>query len=538
MLLIDTKISYYSLIKLSDSFSKIHQNFTINTFVLNRMLHQFLKNQFVFICSICTAICIVVYGYLKNDQLTEISSSLMSIVSYNFGWLYVLSVFGFIVFLIILAFCSYGNIKLGKDEDKPQYNNFTWFSMLFCGATGIGLVFWSIAEPLSHYVAPPQGIQGGSVNAAEFSMRTCFLHWGITQFACFTVVGLGLAYFQFRKGRTSLISNLLEPIIGQKYVNGYIGKFIDVFSVIVTFAGVATSLGLGVSQICVGLDYLFKVPTNNNPIFLIICAITVIFIISAISGVKKGIKYLSTLNTVLALLLLLLAFVIGPKVSILNTLVSSTGQHIEFFFSDVTMMSSFGDNSWIMNWRVFYYAWFIAWCPFVGMFIVHISKGRTVREFILGALIAPTIFTIIWLSEFGTIALSITNQWELNEIARLVSHPEKAVFIVFEQYPLSKILSFLVLALLTLFFVTSADSATFSLSVMTSNGKTQPRKLKKVIWGIIVATIAFLLLKVGSLKPLQTISIAASLPFLFVSVVSNFWICRDNLVGKFFVKLD
>ena len=206
----------------------------------------------------------------------------------------------------------------------------------------------------------------------------------------------------------------------------------------------------------------------------------------------------------------------GPRTPILNTLVSSTGQHIQNFFADVTMINAFGDNTWIMNWRVFYYAWFIAWCPFVGMFSARISRGRTIREFIIGAVIAPTVFTILWLSVFGTIALNVSGNWSLSELANIVAKPETAVFIVFEQYPLSKLLSILVIVLLSIFFVTSADSATYSLSMMTSNGEMEPPRYKKIVWAIIEAAIAYLLLSAGSLKPLQTVSIAASLPFLFI----------------------
>lgn len=476
-----------------------------------------MKNK-VFIISIFIAAFVIVFGLLFNTSLSTISASIMAWVSTNFGWLYVLSVFAFILFLAGIAMSKWGNIKLGKDNDKPEYSNFSWFAMLFCGATGIGLVFWSIAEPLSHYVSPPEGITAGTVEAAEFSVRTCFLHWGITQFACFAIVGLGLAYFQFRKGKSALISNLLEPIIGAKAVNGWIGKAIDVFSVVVTFAGVATSLGLGVSQICGGLNYLADIPNSNTTWLIVIVVITCVFVISAISGVNKGIKLLSSVNTGIALTLLFLAFLVGPKTSILNTLVSSIGQHIQYFFSDVTMINTFGDNSWVMNWRVFYYAWFIAWCPFVGMFIARISKGRTIREFIVGAVIAPTVFTILWFSVFGTIALKARGAWSLTELANLISHPETAVFIVFEQFPLNKLLSVLVIMLLAIFFITSADSATYSLSMMTSNGDMEPPKFKKVVWGLIEAAIAYLLLSAGSLKPLQTISIAASLPFLIIMI--------------------
>ncbi len=478
-----------------------------------------IKKEIVFIISIAIAIALIIYGIVCSSQLSDISGVVMTWVSNNFGWLYVSSVFGFILFLTWIAFSKYGKIKLGKDEDKPEYSNFSWFAMLFCGATGIGLVFWSIAEPLSHYVSPVAGIESGTLEAAEFSIRTCFLHWGITQFACFAIVGLGIAYFQFRKGKRALISNMLEPLWGEKATKGTLGKLVDIFSVVVTFAGVATSLGLGVSQICGGLNFLADIPNNKNTWFWVIAIITCVFLVSAISGVNKGIKILSSINTYIALALLALAFIVGPKIPILNTLVNSTGQHIQNFFSDVSMISAFGDNTWIMNWRVFYYAWFIAWCPFVGMFIAQISKGRTIREFIIGAVIAPTVFTILWLSVFGTIALNVAENWRLTELANMVASPETAVFIVFEQYPLSKVLAVMVVALLAIFFITSADSATYSLSMMTSNGNVKPPVYKKVVWAIIEATIAFLLLSAGSLKPLQTISIAASLPFLFVMIV-------------------
>lgn len=474
----------------------------------------------VFIISLAIAIALIIYGITFSSQLADISSVVMAWVSNNFGWLYILSVFGFIIFLAIIAFSKWGRIKLGKDTDIPEYSYFSWFAMLFCGATGIGLVFWSIAEPLSHYVYPPKllTIEPGTVKAAEFSIRTCFLHWGITQFACFAIVGLGLAYFQFRKGKSALISNLLEPIVGEKLTKGWFGKAVDIFSVVVTFCGVATSLGLGVSQICGGLNYLADIPNNNNTWLITISLITIVFMTSALSGVNRGIKMLSSVNTWIALLLLILAFIVGPSISMLNTLVASTGQHIQYFFSDVTMISTFGDNTWIMDWRVFYYAWFIAWCPFVGMFIARISKGRTIREFIIGAIIAPTIFTILWLSVFGTIAINASSIFTLAELGQLVISPETAVFKVFELYPLSRVMSVLVICLLTIFFITSADSATYSLSMMTSNGDMEPPKYKKIIWAIVEASIAYLLLSAGSLKPLQTSSIAASFPFLFIMI--------------------
>lgn len=472
----------------------------------------------VFCVSIGMAILIILYGYFFSDNLVLVSNKVMEWVSYNFGWLYILFVFFICIFLTFIAFSKYGKIKLGKDDDVPEYSNFSWYAMLFCGGTGIGLVFWSIAEPLSHYVSPPEGIASGTMEAVNFSIRTCFLHWGITQWMCFALVGLGIAYYMYRKKKNAQISNLLSPLVGEKIINGWGGKIIDIFSVVVSFAGVATSLGLGVSQICGGLNYLFDIPNNSNTWLIIIAVITIVFLASAISGINKGIKILSSVNTYIAFALLGAAFIVGPKIPIFNTLVNGLGQHIQNFFGDSLMIGSFGDNSWIMNWRVFYYAWFIAWTPFVGMFIARISKGRTIKEFVFGTVLIPTLFTIIWLSVFGTIALSITNSWGIDSIKELISSPQTAVFIVFSEYPLSKFISILIIVLLGIFFITSADSATYSLSMMTSNGNENPPKYKKVIWAIVVATIAYILLTVGSLKALQTISIAASLPFLFIMI--------------------
>ena len=477
-----------------------------------------LRKESVFIISLTIAVAIIIYGTVFSENLTTVAEKIMNLVSNTFGWLYIFFVFFLCIFLTWLAFGKYGNMRLGKDDEKPEYSNFHWFAMLFCGGTGIGLVFWSIAEPMSHYANPPEGIMASTVEAANFSIRTCFLHWGITQWVCFSLVALGIAFFQFRKGKNALISNLLSPLIGEKMTRGWFGKTVDIFSVVVSYAGVATSLGLGVTQICSGLNYLFDIPDNQNTWLIIIIVISVVFLFGAITGVDKGIKFLASINTYIALALLIVVFFVGPKISIFNTLVNGVGQHIQNFFGDILMTSSSGDSSWIMNWRVFYYAWFIAWAPFVGMFIARISKGRTIREFIVGAVLIPTAFTIIWLSVFGTIALSTVEDWSIETVSQLVANPQTAVFIVFNEYPLSKVISILIICLLAIFFITSADSATYSLSMMTSEGSINPPRYKEVIWAVVSATIAYVLLSAGSLKALQTISIAASLPFLFIMI--------------------
>lgn len=481
-------------------------------------MKKWYQENSVFFWTLFIAILVIVFGAVYSSTLGEIAGKFMSWVSHYFGWLYILSIVAFISFCVWMAVGKWGNIKLGKDDDKPEFSTFSWLAMLFCGSTGIGLVFWSIAEPLSHYAAPPAGIEPGSMDAIDFSIRTCYLHWGITQWVCFAVVGLGIAYFQFRKGKNAQLSNLLTPLVGEKRTNGWFGKFIDGFSVVVSFAGVATSLGLGVSQICGGLEHLFGIPKTQETIMWIIVFITLVFIISAITGVYKGIKILSNFNTYLALALLAMAFLVGPKITILNNLTNSVGQHIQYFFKDVFMINAFGDNEWVMNWRVFYYAWFVAWVPFVGMFVARISKGRTIKEFILGVVLVPTLFTIVWLAVFSAIAMSAVQGWSIESVQELIASPETAVFVVFSHYPLSKVISVMICVLLGVFFITSADSATYSLSVMTSNGSITPPTYKKVIWGVVVAAIAYILLSAGSLKPLQTISIAATLPFLIVMI--------------------
>lgn len=481
-------------------------------------MKKYIRENSVFIGTLLIAIGVIVFGAVYSDTLGEIAGKFMSWVSHYFGWLYILSIVAFIGFCVWMAVGKWGNIKLGKDDEKPEFSTFSWLAMLFCGSTGIGLVFWSIAEPLSHYAVPPANIEPGTMDAIDFCIRTCYLHWGITQWVCFAVVGLGIAYFQFRKGKNAQLSNLLTPLVGEKRTNGWFGRFIDGFSVVVSFAGVATSLGLGVSQICGGLEHLFGIPKTQETIMWIIIFITLVFIISAITGVYKGIKILSNFNTYLALALLAVAFLVGPKITILNNLTNSVGQHIQYFFKDVFMINAFGDNEWVMNWRVFYYAWFVAWVPFVGMFVARISKGRTIKEFILGVVLVPTLFTIVWLAVFSAIALSTVQGWSIESVLELIASPETAVFIVFSHYPLSKVISVMICVLLGVFFITSADSATYSLSVMTSNGSINPPTYKKVIWGVIVAAIAYILLSAGSLKPLQTISIAATLPFLIVMI--------------------
>ena len=479
---------------------------------------SWIKKNIVFIICVALSLAVVVYGAVCSDRLVDISEKLLSLLNENFSWLYLLALPCLLVFLIWLACSRYGNIRLGPENEKPEHSTLSWFSMLFCAGTGIGLVFWSIAEPLTHYVSPPFGIEPGSQAAAEFSVRTCFLHWGFLPWTCFAVVGLAVAYFQFKKRQNALISNTLAPLLGDIKAKGIIAKVIDIFAVMVTAAGVATSLGLGCMQICGGLNYLYGVPNDRIVWLIVIVVITCVFTLSAISGIGKGIKILSNINAWVAILLLVLAFFVGPTGEMLNNLVNGLGGHLSEFINDSLKMNA-SDSNWIMNWRVFYWAWWIAWAPFVGMFIARISKGRTVREFVIAVILVPSLLTFLWFAVFGTLAIAASGEWSLDALAKIAASPETAVFFVLEKYPLGRLLSMIVVVLLGLFFITSADSATFSLSMLSSNGEKNPAAYKKIIWAVLEAAMAYVLLCSGGLKPLQTISIVAALPFLIIMIL-------------------
>lgn len=477
------------------------------------------KGQQVFYISVVITACIVIFGALNSALLSEGASALLSFIEDNFSWIYLLFMLVFVAFCIGLACSRFGSIRLGSDDSRPQYSTISWFAMLFCAGMGIGLVFWGISEPLSHYVSPAAGIEPGSEEAAAFAIRSSFMHWGIHPWTAYAVVGLGLAYFQFRKNKPGLISSLFLPLLGEKGVKGSIGKTIDIFAVIVSVAGVATSLGLGCLQICGGLNYLCGLPNNATTWLLVIAVICCIYLTSATSGLDRGIKLLSNFNLCLAVALLMISFCVGPTGNILEIFTTGLGDYITNFISDSLNLAPFGDNSWILNWRVFYWAWWIAWAPFVGIFIARISRGRTIREFIIGVIIVPSIASIIWFSVFGGVALNAANIFTLEELGQIAAVPETALFIIFNEYPLGKLLSFIAILLLVIFFITSADSATFVLSMLTSDGEMNPPNRKKVVWGVLQAAIAYVLLLSGGIKALQTASIAVAFPFAFIMLL-------------------
>lgn len=478
--------------------------------------------QTVFYLSLILTAAVAIWSLFFNDSFIKVSDFVFSFFTQDFGWLYLIAMFSFVVFVIFLAFSKWGSIRLGPDDSRPEYNTVSWFAMLFGAGMGVGLVFWGISEPISHYISPIAGIDPATPEAADFAMRSAFMHWGIHPWANYAIIGLALAYFQFRKNKPGLISTILEPILGEKKPHTGIRHLVDILAVFATVAGVVTSLGLGVLQINSGLNYLFGIPSTLFVQIVIIAIISIIYIWSAVSGIEKGIKLVSDANLYIALGLMVVAVLIGPKLEIVNNLINGLGGYLGEFIQDSLHISTYGDNSWVQKWRIFYWSWWIAWAPFVGIFIARISRGRTIREFIAGVVLAPTLGSIVWFAIFGTLGIHLgdTGALSIAEMEEVVATPEVGLFVVMQKYPLSTILCIVAIVLLCTFFITSANSGTFVLSMLTSNGDLNPPNGKKILWGVLQSILAVGLLIAGGLNPLQSISIAAAFPFIFIMLLT------------------
>lgn len=479
----------------------------------------------VFRLSIIIVSLFVLWGALQPDQLSSVANTVFNFTIEKFGWFYLLSMFAFLVFSFVLAFGKYGSFKLGSDDDDPEYSLLSWFSMLFSTGMGIGLVFWGVAEPLSHYLVPPEGLTGGTPEAARIAMRYSFFHWGLHPWAIYTIVGLILAYHQFRKGRKGLISITFLPILGDR-VYGPIGKSIDLLAIIATVFGVATSLGLGALQINGGLNALFGMSTTTGTQIWIIILMTFLFMASALSGLDRGIKILSTANLIMAFCLLLFVFCVGPTAFILDTLTNTLGSYVQNLIGMSLRLSPFSESKWIGNWTLFYWAWWISWTPFVGTFIARVSKGRTIKEFILGVLIVPSLLGFLWFSVFGGTGLHMELLKHIPLAAAAENDVTSVLFLLLKQLPFGQIASGIATLLIVVFFVTSADSATFVLGILSQDGNPNPKAKVKLAWGVLQSTIAIVLLLSGGLNGLQTASIVTSLPFAAIIVGMCFALIR------------
>lgn len=460
---------------------------------------------------------IVLWGLISPATLGGTFDQALVVVTKNFGWLYLWVVFGLVLLSAFLALSRYGQLKLGAEDEEPEFSLLAWFAMLSSAGMGIGLVYWSVAEPLLHYRTAPPGVASGTPEAANAAMRYAFFHWGLHPWAIYGVVALSIAYFQFRRGSHALVSSATSTLPWH-WVQRLSPAF-NVMAVVATAFGVAASLGMGAAQINSGLHTVLGLPISVRWQAVIIVVVTALFLTSAVTGLERGVKWLSQTNLLAAGLLALVVFVLGPTVAIIDTLTSTLGAYLSDFVRMSLRLTPFRDSGWVGDWTVFYWAWWIAWSPFVGLFIARISRGRTIREFLLGVVIAPTLVGFVWFSVFGGAALhsEIFNGSGLAEVAAQDS--SQALFALLQQLPLGGLTSIIATVLIVVFFVTSGDSATFVLASMSTGGAPNPRNRTKIIWGLLVSGMAVVLLMAGGLKAVQTATIVFALPFSLVLVL-------------------
>lgn len=460
---------------------------------------------------------IVAWGLVSPATLGTTFSAMLVIVTRNFGWLYLWVVLTLVFLAVILAVSRYGDLKLGTEDDEPEFSLPSWFAMLFAAGMGIGLVYWGVAEPLSHFTSPPPDVIAQTPDAANTAMRYAFFHWGLHPWAIYGIVALCIAYFQFRHNSPALISSATETL-PWRWTRTLSPAF-NVMAVVATAFGVAASLGIGAAQINGGLHSVFGMPIDTSWQIGIIVVVTLLFLGSAVTGVERGIKWLSQANLLVAALLALAIFVFGPTVAILDTFSNTLGSYLSSFVRMSLRLTPFRDSGWIGDWTIFYWAWWISWSPFVGLFIARISKGRTIREFLFGVVIAPTLVGFAWFAIFGGTALNmeIFQNAGLTEVAAQDS--SLALFAMLEQLPFTTLTSMVATLLVLIFFITSGDSATLVLASMSQNGIPTPSNRSKILWGLLVSGIALALLLAGGLKAVQTATIVFALPFSIVLVL-------------------
>ena len=480
-------------------------------------------DKIVFGVAAAVAIGFVVWGTVATASLAEASSHGLSWVVTNTGWLFALASSGFVIFVIWLAASKFGRIRLGRNDEEPEFRTVSWVAMMFSAGMGIGLMFYGVSEPLTHYVSPPPGTgEAGNPDAVKVAMATTMFHWSLHPWAIYAVVGLAVAYGVFRKDRSLLMSAAFAPIFGRKVSQQPLGKLIDIFAIFATLFGSATSLGLGALQIGSGLQILGWAGQAGNTLFiLIITVLTTCFIISAVSGVARGIQWLSNINMVLAATLAAFVFVVGPTVFILDLVPSTVGAYFANMADMAARTDAAGGDamaSWLSAWTIFYWAWWVSWTPFVGMFIARISRGRTIRTFVVGVLLVPTLVSLVWFCIFGGAA--IRTQQEGVDIAGQAT-TEGQLFSLLDTMPLAAVTTIIVVVLVAIFFVSGADAASVVMGTLSEQGTIEPRRLTVIFWGVATGAVAAIMLALGgenALTGLQTVTIIAALPFLIIMI--------------------
>ncbi|MGE6391726.1 BCCT family transporter [Psychrobacter pacificensis] len=481
----------------------------------------------VFIPAAVIMLLLVIGTAINPEAAGALFSDVLSFTTETFGWFYMLAVALFLMFIIVLAFSSYGSIKLGPDHGEAEYGFLEWFAMLFSAGYGIALLFYGVAEPVMHFSSPPMS-DPQTIAAAKEAMQIAYFHWGFHIWAIYGVVGLSLAYFAFRHGLPLSIRSTLYPLIGDK-IHGPIGHIVDVFAILGTMFGIATSLGLSVSQINAGLNYLLPdiIPVNTTIQVVAIALVTSAALVSVLAGMDKGVKRLSILNMVLATALMVFVFVVGPTIFILNAFMENTGSYLGNIVERTFSLQAYENSDWIGSWTLFIFAWTIAWAPFVGLFIAKISRGRTIREFVLGVMLVPTFFTFFWFSVFGDTALHMIMVDGYNSLISEVQNNQAiALFKLLERLPFTEFVSSLTILLIITFFVTSSDSGSLVIDSLAAGGRSDTPWWQRSFWVVTEGAVAAVLLIAGGLTALQTAAIVSALPFAIIILISMFGMWR------------
>jgi choline/glycine/proline betaine transport protein len=471
----------------------------------------------VFWPSVILITVLIVGTLIAGEAAEETFSAIQTGVTEWASWLFVAAVNIFIGFALYFAFSKYGNIRLGGEDAEPDFSTAAWFAMLFSAGMGIGLMFFAVAEPMWHLLYPPHA-EAGTIEATRDAMGVTFLHWGLHAWAVYAIVALALAFFAFNRKLPLSFRSVFYPLLGDR-INGWMGDVIDVLAVLATLFGLATSLGLGASQAGAGIEYVFGLENTTMLQVFIIVGVTAIATISVVLGIDKGVKVLSEFNIRIAALFLLFILVVGPTFFIFSSFVQNIGHYAQNFPSFAFWTQSYEEGSFMSTWTVFYWAWWISWSPYVGMFIARISRGRTVKQFVLGVLIVPTLITFLWMSGFGGSAIFL----ETNGIAEIASAVEAdqttSLFILLDQFPWATITSFLAIILVLSFFVTSSDSGSLVIDGLTSGGKLDAPVGQRIFWASTEGLVAAVLLVGGGLTALQAGAISTGLPFVIVLLV-------------------
>jgi len=445
----------------------------------------------------------------------------------TFGWFYISAVAVFLVVVLALGFGPAGKLKLGPDDAEPDFPYLSWLAMLFAAGMGIGLMYFAVAEPIQHYISPPEA-PSGTILAAREAMAITFHHYGVHAWAIYALVGLSLAYFTYRKDMPLTLRSGLSPILGKR-INGPLGDAIDIFAVCGTVFGVSTSLGFGVSQMTAGLAYEYGIPDTTTMKIAVIVVVMGAATLSVLSGADRGIRRLSELNLTVAVLLMLFVMAVGPTLFLLRALVQNFGLYLDHFVMRTFTLYAYEPRAWMADWTLFYWAWWIAWSPFVGMFIARISRGRTIREFVIGVLFVPTAFTFLWMTVFGNTAISLDLGPAAGGIADAVqANLSTALFKFLEYLPAASVTSTLAIALVAIFFVTSADSGALVIDTLASGGAEETPRWQRMYWCVLLGVTATLLLVAGGLGALQSATLLAALPFCFIMLLLAVGLIRQT----------